>query len=52
LSDSTTTLYDAKSLILAGNLTNFPVLQSNCAPCQPHVIVDPSNLPSDKLEPE
>ena len=51
-SDSTVTLYAAKSLIFAGNLTSFPVLQSNWAACQPHVITQPSNFPSDKLEPE
>ena len=52
MSDSTVTLYDVKSLIFAGNLTNFPVLQSNSAECHPQVIVHPSNFPSDRLEPE
>ena len=52
LSDSTVTLYDAKSLILAGNLSNFPVLQSNLAPCHPHVTTHPSKVPSERLEPE
>ncbi len=52
MSDSTVTLYDVKSLIFAGNLTNFPVLQSNFAACHPQVIVHPSNFPSDRLEPE
>ena len=46
------TLYDVRSLIFAGNLINFPVLQSNSAACQPQVIVHPSNFPSDRLEPE
>jgi len=52
LSESTTTLYDVKSLIFAGNFTNFPVLQSNSAACHPHVIIHPFNFPSDRLEPE
>jgi len=52
LSDSTTTLYDVKSLNFAGNFSNFPVLQSNSALCHPHVIVHPFNVPSDRLEPE
>ena len=52
MSDSVVTLYDVRSLIFAGNLSNFPVLQSNSAACHPQVIVHPSNFPSDKLEPE
>ncbi len=45
------TIYDFKSLIFAGNFSNFPVLQSNCAPCQPQMTVEPSRLPSDRLAP-
>ena len=52
LSDSTMTLYDVKSLNFIGNFKNLPVLQSNSAACHPQVITHPSNLPSDKLEPE
>lgn len=51
-SDSIVTLNDVKSRILAGNLTNSPVLQSNFALCHPHVMTHPSNVPSDKLDPE
>ena len=51
-SDSTTTVYDFKSLIFAGNFSILPVSQLNCAPCHPHVIVEFSKFPSDKLAPE
>ena len=51
-SDSITTVYDFKSLIFAGNFSILPVSQLNSAACHPHVTVEFSNFPSDKLEPE